>query len=94
MLAVSAHHSFTVVAAKVDRFSSIDYIDKETNDIPADIQRSATSRGVRVFGGEIRVIWQFDDGDLDELNYVLTVQNIKPPIQREGGGNCSLPSLC
>lgn len=94
VLAVSPYRNFIVVAAEAGRFTSITDIDEETNGIPAGIQRTATSHGVHVFDGEIRVTWQDDDSDLDGANYTLTVQNITPPIQWEAGGNCFNLGLC
>lgn len=61
VLAVSPYRNFIVVGAESNRFATVDDMDEETNGIPAGIQRTATTHGVRVFDGVIRVTWR-DDG--------------------------------
>ncbi len=57
-------------------------------------ERSETAHGVHVHEGEIRVAWQDDDSNLDGTNYILTAQNINPPIRWVESGNCIERGYC
>jgi len=94
VLAVSPYRTFIVVGAESNRFTTVDDMDEETNGIPAGIQRTATTHGVHVFDGEIRVTWRNDGSALDGTNYTLTAQNVTPPIQWVEGGNCLNRGFC
>ncbi|MDA0687619.1 MAG: prepilin-type N-terminal cleavage/methylation domain-containing protein [Proteobacteria bacterium] len=94
VLAVSPYRNFIVVGAESNRFVTVDDMDEETNGIPAGIQRTATTHGVHVFDGVIRVTWRDDGSALAGTNYTLTAQNVTPPIQWVEGGNCLNRGFC
>ncbi len=94
VLAVSPYRNFIVVGAESNRFATVDDMDEETNGIPAGIQRTATSHGVHVFDGVIRVTWRNDGTALAGISYTLTAQNVTPPIQWVEGGTCLNNGLC
>ncbi len=62
--------------------------------IPDSQQRTETSHGIHVHGGEIKVTWRKDGTALDGTNYTLTAQSFEPPIQWLEGGNCLERGFC
>jgi len=94
LLAFSVFQNFIVIAAESNRLSSLADIQEGENGIPDSQARDATTHGIHVHSGEIRVTWKNDGSALAVANYTLTAQNITPPIQWVEGGSCIQLGFC
>jgi len=94
VLALSVFQNFIVIAAESNRLTEMADIQEGENGIPDSQQRNATTHGIHVHSGEIKVTWQDDGSDLAVANYTLTAQNITPPIQWIQGGSCFQFGFC
>ena len=94
MLAISIHQNSIIIAAEAGRISDLVDVQEGENGIPDYIERSETAHGVHVHAGEIRVTWRQDGSNLDGTNYILTAQNITPPILWVESGNCIERGYC
>lgn len=94
MLAIRIHQNAMIIATEAGRISNMLDMQEGENGIPDAIKRSATANGVHVHGGEIRVTWMADRSNLDGTNYILTAQNITPPIRWVESGNCIQRGYC
>lgn len=94
LLAISVHQNSIIIAVEAGRINNLLDMQEGVNGIPDAIERSETAHGVHVHEGEIRVTWQDDDSNLDGTNYILTAQNITPPIRWVESGNCIERGYC
>jgi len=94
LLALSVYQNFIVIAAESNRLTDIFDIDEGLNGIPDYQRRDATTHGIHVHSGEIKVTWRADGSPLASANYTLTAQNITPPIQWLEGGSCLQLGFC
>ena len=94
LLAVGPYRTFIVVAAEAGRFSALTDINEGTNGIPDFQQRTATTHGIHVHDGEIRITWRDDGSALDGVDYTLTATTFTTPIQWVAGGSCVSLGLC
>lgn len=74
--------------------TSLNDLQSGTNGIPNWQWIDADSHFTGVFGGTIYVFWRFDGTPLAGTSYILTPQNITPPIQWVEGGNCIQSGYC
>ena len=94
LLATSVYRNSIVIAANANRFTDLTDMEEGTRGIPVEQQRTATSHGIHVHDGEIRVTWRSDGSDLDGANYTLTATSFVPPINWVEGGNCLNRGFC
>lgn len=94
VLAFSVFQNFIVIAAESNRLTELADIQEGENGIPDSQRRDATTHGIHVHGGEIKVTWKDDGSALSVANYTLTAQNITPPIQWVEGGSCIQLGFC
>ncbi|MFT4817208.1 MAG: type IV pilus assembly protein PilA [Pseudohongiellaceae bacterium] len=94
LLAISVYQNFIVIAAESSRLSSLADIQEGENGILDSQPRNATTHGIHVHSGEIKVTWRDDGSDLSVANYTMTAQNITPPIRWVEGGSCNQLGFC
>lgn len=94
LLALSVYQNFIVIAAESSRLTSLADIQEGENGILDSQQRNATTHGIHVHSGEIKVTWRDDGSDLSVANYTITAQNITPPIRWVEGGSCNQLAFC
>ncbi|MFT7471633.1 MAG: type IV pilus assembly protein PilA [Kiritimatiellia bacterium] len=94
LLAISVYQNFIVIAAEASRLTSLDDIQEGENGILDSQKRNATTHGIHVHSGEIKVTWRDDGSDLAVANYTITAQNITPPIRWVEGGSCNQLAFC
>lgn len=94
LLAFSVYRNFIVIAAESSRLTEMADIQEGENGILDYQRRSATTHGIHVHSGEIKITWKDDDSALAVANYTLTAQNITPPIQWVEGGSCIQLGFC
>jgi prepilin-type N-terminal cleavage/methylation domain-containing protein len=94
LLALSVYQNFIIISAESNRLTSLADVQEGENGIPDAQQRDGTTHGIHVHGGEIKVTWRDDGSDLAVANYILTAQNITPPIRWVEGGSCNQLAFC
>ncbi len=94
LLAISIHQNSIIIAVEAGRINNLLDMQEGVNGIPDAIERTETAHGVHVHEGEIRVTWREDGSNLDGTNYILTAQNITPPIRWLESGNCIERGYC
>ncbi len=94
VLAFSVYQNFIIIAAETNRLTQMSDIQEGENGIPDSQQRNATTHGIHVHSGEIKVTWKDDGSALAAANYTLTAQNITPPIRWVEGGSCLQLGFC
>lgn len=94
VLAFSVYQNFIVLAAEANRLTDLSDMQEGENGIPDAQRRDATTVGIHVHNGEIKVTWKDDGSALALANYTLTAQNITPPIQWVEGGSCLQLGFC
>ncbi len=74
--------------------TSLNDLQSGINGIPPWQWFGVDTHFIGVFSGTIYVLWRFDSSPLAGTSYMLTVQNITPPIQWLEGGSCINSGYC
>lgn len=94
ILATAQWQTPVIIGAQLIKYDAMNDIKEAKNGIPDKQLRDASTHGMRVINGEIKVTWKNDNSALDGVTYTLTAQNYLPPIQWVQGGTCLDKGYC